>query len=95
MESKYFNLGTLVQTTGVYAESSSDSVFRKEIEKCLERHCDKDWGDLCEEDAAINDEAVQDGEGRLFSSYITSKGKLWIITEHDRTVTTILFPHEY
>lgn len=95
MKSKYFDLGTLVQTTGVYAESSTDSVFSKEIVKCLARHCNKDWGDLCEEDAAMNDEAVQAGEGRLLSSYKTSKGKLWIITEHDRTVTTILFPHEY
>ena len=54
-----------------------------------------DWGLLEDEDWALNDEALREG-GRLFSAYGTSKGqRLWVITEADRSVTTILLPQEY
>ena len=53
------------------------------------------WGDLCPEDMQANEEAVQHG-GRIFSAYRTSLGtKLWVITESDRSATTILLPSEY
>jgi len=61
----------------------------------LSRHVRGDWGDVPPEDATANNEALRTGS-RLLSSYKTRKGeKLWIITEADRSVTTILLPHEY
>ncbi len=58
------------------------------------RHVTGDWGDLCDEDKAMNDEAVELGN-RILSAYDTPNGKLWIITEADRSVTTFLLPSEY
>jgi len=61
----------------------------------LQRHLNGDWGDLCDEDRRSNDAALKNGD-RLFSSYrITPDLKLWIITEWDRSVTTLLLPSEY
>jgi hypothetical protein len=59
------------------------------------RHAAGDWGEVYAEDWSLNDQAVLDGT-RLLSAYRTLKGKqLWVITEADRSVTTILFPVEY
>jgi hypothetical protein len=62
--------------------------------RCLERHANQDWGDLCAEDRRTNDNAVKHG-GRVLSSYELRGDKLWIITEADRSVTTLLTPDEY
>jgi hypothetical protein len=62
----------------------------------LRRHLGGDWGDLCDSDRRRNDAALKSGEERLFSSYeISPDLKLWIITEWDRSVTTLLLPSEY
>ena len=54
-----------------------------------------DWGDLCSEDKQANDDALSVG-ARLLSAYHTGDGrKFWIITEADRSVTTVLLPEEY
>jgi hypothetical protein len=58
------------------------------------RHRSGDWGDVCDEDKKLNDEAV-DGEGRILSAYTVDGEKVWVITEWDRSVTTVLFPSEY
>jgi len=60
----------------------------------LARHATGDWGDLCAFDRRQNEIALRSGE-RVFSSYGTPAGKVWIITEADRSVTTILLPEEY
>ena len=62
----------------------------------LARHIHGDWGDLCVDDATANELALLTGK-RLLSSYNVpnGKGKVWIITEADRSVTTILLPEEY
>lgn len=60
----------------------------------LLRHAAGDWGDVCPEDWQLNDQAVEHGD-RVLSSYIVGGTKLWIITEWDRSVTTILLPGEY
>ncbi len=63
--------------------------------KLLARHAQGDWGDVCLEDKAFNDEALIAGS-RLMSAYITTIGtKIWVITEADRSTTTILLPEEY
>ena len=60
----------------------------------LHRHLSGDWGDLDDEDKAENDFSVKNGF-RILSSYNTPSGRLWIITEADRSVTTFLLPSEY
>ena len=60
----------------------------------LFRHLTGDWGDMDEFDRQQNDLAVKDG-GRIFSAYQTLAGKLWLITESDRSATTFLLPDEY
>ncbi|MCO5193143.1 MAG: plasmid related protein [Anaerolineae bacterium] len=60
----------------------------------LKRHANCDWGDLDATDARTNDQALRDGL-RLLSAYDTPAGKLWIISEADRSVTTLLLPEEY
>lgn len=85
-----FPLGTTVATQGVLRELTSDDIIT-----ALRRHQVGDWGDVDKEDSASNDCALQDG-GRLFSVYHTSsKVKFYVITEWDRSVTTVLLPHEY
>ena len=61
----------------------------------LTRHVTGDWGDLDEEDVAENELSVEEGF-RILSSYTTPDDtKIWIITEADRSVTTLLLPSEY
>jgi hypothetical protein len=87
-----FACGELVMTPGV-AYLVQEGSLRPE--KYLARHFAGDWGDLSDRDRAANDSALRDGE-RLLSSYqITPTLKLWIITESDRSATTLLLPHEY
>ena len=67
-----------------------------DLMKYMHRHHCGDWGDeLCAEDKAANEQALKDGS-RLLSCYRTPAGdRLYIITEHDRSMTTILLPEEY
>ena len=61
----------------------------------LRRHMSADWGEVSEDDARENELSLMEGF-RLLSSYRTAKGeKIWIITEADRSATTILLPSEY
>jgi hypothetical protein len=61
----------------------------------LRRHLTGDWGEMDEYDTAVNNRAVEDGD-RILSAYTLPSGKkIWIITEADRSVTTILLPDEY
>jgi hypothetical protein len=60
----------------------------------LARHATGDWGELCAFDRRQNEIALRDGY-RILSSYEISAGRVWIITEADRSVTTILLPEEY
>jgi len=61
----------------------------------ITRHAKGDWGEVCEEDKSANDQAVG-REERLLSAYKTRRGeRVWVITEADRSATTILLPEEY
>ena len=61
----------------------------------LNRHTSNDWGDLDKSDKKMNDEALLYGN-RIFSAYYTNnKVKIWVITESDRSSTTLLLPSEY
>lgn len=61
----------------------------------LNRHQTGDWGDLSSSDKKANDLAAENGGERIISSYATEFGKVWVITEADRSVTTVLLPEEY
>ena len=85
----------IVITKGVNDEIAENILFSKFVLASLERQAQCDWGDLGKEDMASNNSALKT-EGRLFSSYVKEGLKrIWIITEWDRSVTTILFPDEY
>jgi hypothetical protein len=60
----------------------------------IARHATGDWGELCAFDRRQNEIALRDGY-RVFSSYNVPAGRVWIITEADRSITTILLPEEY
>ena len=89
-----FSLGQLVVTKGIQSKINNDVDFLINVLEILERYRRCDWGDLCEDDKAQNENALIDGE-RIFAVYNIGKEKVYIITEHDRSVTTILFPEEY
>jgi hypothetical protein len=84
-------LGKVVATPGALkaiAEAGGDPF------DYLARHATGDWGELCAFDRRQNEVALRTGE-RVLSSYETPAGKVWVITEADRSVTTILLPEEY
>ena len=84
-----FPVGMTYATPGALA-------LEVDLMKYLHRHHCGDWGDeLCAEDKAANEQALKDGS-RLLSCYRTPAGdRLYIITEWDRSVTTIMLPSEY
>ena len=90
-----FELGCLFMSHGINAERKDNAIFANEITNSLNRYMACDWGDLTKNDKEINDEAVKSGSDRILAAFPTSKGKIYIITEHDRSYTTILFPSEY
>lgn len=91
-----FELGRLVSTIGVDTKMKADSSFSVFVRISLERYSQCDWGNTCDEDKQTNDAAFRDGE-RILAVYKHKKSnaEIWIITEWDRSVTTILFPDEY
>ena len=83
-------LGQIMATTGAVRELDEEDRL---IGLC--RHQRGDWGNLDEEDREANEQALVEGS-RLLSSYTARNGRrFWIITEWDRSVTTILLPEEY
>lgn len=87
-----FPLGQVVGTPGALAalEAAGDSP-----RPYLARHASGDWGELDDHDRQANNRAVHDGT-RILSAYTLQNGsRLWIITEADRSTTTLLLPEEY
>jgi hypothetical protein len=87
-----FNLGRILATP---VALSTIQHAGENAHDYLNRHARGDWGEVCVDDKAINDQALIDGD-RLVSAYTLKSGeKIWIITEADRAATTILLPDEY
>ena len=86
-----FSLGQTVATPGAMELLDRDGVSFITL---LMRHARGDFGDLDDEDRQINEDAVREGF-RVLSSYELESGKVWVITEYDRSATTILLPSEY
>jgi hypothetical protein len=84
-----FPLGQTVITANASLQLATEEVLT-----AVKRHASGDWGDLCPEDSLANDEALQHG-GRLLSAYGQGDNRFWIITEADRSVTTVLLPNDY
>ena len=89
-----FPIGKLVMTRGIQAQIiEKEAEYLHWIMSCIDRHAKGEWGDLDEEDKQENERALKQG-GRLMSVY-KDRGTIWIITEADRSATTILLPEEY
>ena len=87
-----FDLGGIVGTPGALDAIEQAGQIPSEF---LVRHKHGDWGELPEEDRVENERALAQGS-RLFSAYDTrTKDRLWVITEGDRSATTLLLPEEY
>lgn len=83
-------LGQIVATP-----AALDALHRPDIVAALRRHAAGDWGDVDADDRAANDDALRAGE-RLLSVYRVANGTtFWVITEADRSVTTVLLPDDY
>ena len=92
MNTAKFALGSEVITPGACSAIARTVCNPRQF---LDRHMSGDWGDLDDGDKRINDLAIQDNE-RILSAYHLGDGtKIYIITEADRSVTTILLPEEY
>ncbi len=88
--SRSFTLGETVITPNALKSLCPEDVYQG-----IRRHAACDWGDLCPEDIEENTRSLKDG-CRLLSAYRDRNGiKFWIITEADRSVTTILLPEDY
>ena len=84
-----FPLGRLAITA-----NAARRLTPREMRDGLRRHASGDWGDIPPEDAGQNAFGLKHGE-RLFSAYGTGDNRFWIITERDRSVTTVLMPEDY
>ncbi len=91
-----FRLGRVVMTRAINNDIAADNNFAKEILNCLGRYVNADFSDMeHQEDIDMNMAAIENSNDRIFATYNTSKGKIYIITEWDRSVTTILYPEDY
>ena len=78
-----------------FTPAVENELVPEDIVAAVKRHYAGDWGDVCPEDRKANETALAEG-GRLFSVYHDRKGvKFWIITESDRSATTVLLPDDY
>lgn len=93
-----FQMGQLYTTCGVANRIAEDNAFKQFVYASLWRYLSQDWGEMVEEDKALSDRAILEEEGRIFGAYQNAEHPdwhIWIITEAERTITTILFPDEY
>lgn len=86
-----FNMGNIVATPAALAYCEQHKINPLWL---LGRHISGDWGDLTEADIQANQDGLDYG-GRLFSSYKMGDGKVWVITEADRSSTCVLLPEDY
>ena len=85
-----FPLGQIVIT-----RNAADTLPSEDVAAAIRRHARGDWGDLDDHDRQANQSALKDGS-RLLSAYTASNAvKFWIITEWNRTSTTVLLPEDY
>lgn len=86
-----FRLGTIAATPGALEAAPS----REALLDLVQRHSSGDWGDLNAHDQRENKIAVREGRSLVLSAYDLDETRFWVITESDRSQTTILLPEEY
>jgi hypothetical protein len=86
-----FSLGRLLATPMAREELAELNYSPLDL---IRRHMSGDWGDLDTDDLDANEDALHT-DARIFSAYIIQGTKFWVITEADRSSTTILLPSEY
>lgn len=84
-----FSPGIVVHTPSVVS-----IITHEDMNTLLNRHLKGDWGDIDDEDRDTNEYNLAN-KGRLMSSYNMPNGTVWIITERDRSSTTVLLPSDY
>ena len=93
-----FKLGKLAATRSVSDRMQRDLAFAAFVSKSIRRYKEGDWGDISNEDRTQNNHAV-DHDEEILAVYeqdsVKEPMKIWIITEWDRSATTILFPEEH
>jgi len=93
-----FSLGMLCASRGVADIMADNPTFTQFVYRSLARYQQGDWGEMSASDKHSNDNAVKYGDLRIFAAYEYAEQpdrKIWIITEADRSATTVLFPSEY
>ncbi len=95
---RLFPLGQVVATPGVLEalQKHTEGSLEAYCAHFVDRHAQGDWGQVCPEDKTANDNSVLNGS-RILSAYLLPDGvtKIWLITEADRSATTLLLPGEY
>ena len=91
-----FTLGKLTATMKIATRMAGDHKFHAFVMRSLKQFADCDWGAISEFDQEQNREALLFG-GRLLGAYIyePDKKRIWIVTEADRSCTTVLYPEDY
>lgn len=90
---KRLELGQIVTTPGIRELLESGAITSQDIDNIIEKQRNCDWG--ISEDADTNDEAVINGDAMCLGAHMIGSHKIWVITEWDRSVSTILQPSEY
>jgi len=97
MTNTKFPLGTLVITPN--AKAALDALDANGLAEMfialMGRHAKGDWGEISDDSKEANDESVKNGGDMILSAYTIGDTRFWIITEHDRSATTILLPEDY
>ena len=85
-----FSLGTIVTTRTI-----AESVEPEKVASMIRNHATGDFGILENEDIDMNKAAIKNGDDRILSAYVVDGSKVYVITEWDRSYTTVLFANEY
>lgn len=91
---KPFALGRVLMTASIQSLIEESQLTNEFLFESLKRHVRGDWGNLEDEDKVVNDDALKTG-CRILSAYHSNDIRIWIITEADRSVTTVLLPEDY
>jgi hypothetical protein len=92
-----FPLGKVGMTASLQQtiQDSDPEHWQTDLRWMLTRHAAGDWGEMSDGDRQLNDDSLENG-GQLLSAYTSRKDiKVWVITEHDRSATTLLLPEDY
>lgn len=95
--SKYFNIGALTATEGIREVMSNSQAFKEFVNRSLERYFVGDWGETPEDVAERNNRAVDGADEKIFAIYEMEghpDNTIWIITEHDRSTTKIMYGYD-